>query len=375
MQHIKTPVDLTALTCITKADVQQAIDTAYPFDKQGFIVWAEIGSFPDVTADPVWAYFFVGELSSGVPTKQFYFWNGSSWELIPLVDGSLLAPNSVPLSKLKLTGTAAFDIIQVNSTNNALIFTSIPTAIQNNTIPANKLLMSDAVNNYVLTSFAGVVSFTEMVAYYTAIADKIIPVSKIAPGSADPLRRFLSTKIDGSLTEWVTLDVANLYASGSSALQGIRRNSLNTAWEFYNAPQQEFEVFASQLDIDPATLDVNLTVALPPGCTTWKKIEMYAITVFVTGGGGTDTLAVTMKWNCGTLLDTPVTIGVNTGAGNSGVAFGGVSSVSFTPTTMFTGVVPVAINTVANLVARASLTAVDSPTLEPWSFWIKATCV
>lgn len=235
MQHIKTPVDLLSLPCITPANVQQAIDTAYPFPNQGFIIWADTA--PDTVADPILRNFFWGLTVGGVKPinsedLEVYFFNGTSWELIPLQ----VLPGSIQLTDIDLDGSLPFYIIQVNAGGTALQWISIPNAIQDNTIPPAKLLVQNNVDSFILTSFAGTKAFTEIAAFFAAIADGTIPVSKLTPGAADALRQVLTTNVAGTAVEWTRLDIANIGAIGSAPNQGVRRNAGNTAWEFYTPP-------------------------------------------------------------------------------------------------------------------------------------------
>lgn len=235
MQHIKTPVDLISLPCISPAQAQQAIDTAYPFDKQGFIIWSDTA--PDVVADPVLAYFLWGKTTAGVKPVdvedlEISYYNGTSWQLIPFK----ILPGSVKLTDISLVGPPASTanyIIQVNSSNTALIWTSIITAIANGTLPPDKLLVPNNTDTFILSAFAGSPAFTELLTFFAAIVDSVIPVTKLIKGAADPLGFYLRTKIDGTSIEWANVDVANLAASGSVANQAIRRNAGNTAWEYY----------------------------------------------------------------------------------------------------------------------------------------------
>lgn len=234
-QFLEEGLDPTALECITRADLLQMIRNASPVDPLGWIIWSETA--PDVVAEPKYERFLWGKLDgSGDPIGEFYYWLNGAWTLLPIVDGSLLADGSVPLDKLSLTGADPYEIIQVNAAGDALVFVSIPNAIQNNTISPVKLIAPDEINNYVLTCLAGVKAFTTIANFLAAIDDGSIPVDKLEPGDADPLKYWLSTSADGTTVLWSLLDINYLYAAGMSAGQSIRRNAGNTAWEYYTPP-------------------------------------------------------------------------------------------------------------------------------------------
>ena len=228
IDHLIEGLDPTPLACITKADLLQMIRAAKPVDTEGWIHWS--ATAPDVVANPEMANFLWGQTIAGLRTSNIYYYNGTSWELIPLT----ILDGSITLSKIDLTGSTPYYIIQVNSAGNALIWTSIISAIQSNTLPPIKLLVPNNTDTFILSSFAGTKAFVELVAFFAAIADNVIPVTKLIKGAANTLKQFLSTKADGSAVEWAAIDLANVGATGSSAGYAPRRNAGNTGWEYYN---------------------------------------------------------------------------------------------------------------------------------------------
>lgn len=234
MQHIKTPVDLTALDCLSKSAVQQAIDTAYPFPKQGMIIWDD--DAPDVTADTHLAYFLWGKTVAGVPNKEIYYWDGAAWTLLPLIDGAFIANGSISLTKLSLSGSSPYYIIQVNPAGTALVWVDIISAIQNGTLPPAKLVVPNNTDRFLLTGIAGVPAFITESVYFAGVIN-VIPLATLVNGTAN---YFLRMKADGSAADWRTADIADILAAGSAAGQSIRRNASNNAWEFYNASSVTF---------------------------------------------------------------------------------------------------------------------------------------
>ena len=240
MQHLKTPVDLAGQSCLSPALVQQALDTAYPYPDQGFIIRAD--DAPDVVTYPELETFLWHKTVASVPSTEIYYYDGAAWTLLPLVDGSLLADGSVPIAKLEVTGASAFDILQVNADADELVFTDIPTAVQAGSLNPNKLTAPDAISNYVLTSLAGVVAFQAIADFLTAISAGTLPVSKLVNGTAD---YFLRMNAAGTAAEWRTADLSAILASGALAGQIARRNAGNTGWEYYtpDASTNSYAVF------------------------------------------------------------------------------------------------------------------------------------
>ncbi len=228
MQHLHTLIDLAAETCLTSAMVQQAIDTAQPYPRQGFIIGAQTA--PDVVANPELAYFIWSKLDgSNLPIGELYYYSGTSWTLFALIDGSKLANGSVTLNKLSLTGSSPYYIIQVNSLGTSLIWTSIVNAIQNNTLPAVKMLGIADASNYVLTSESGASQYRLLSTFFsTTVPANTIPINRLINGGAN---RFLRMKADASAPDWLTVDIADLLAAGYLAGQSVRRNVGNTGWE------------------------------------------------------------------------------------------------------------------------------------------------
>ncbi len=301
MQHIKSGVDLVSATCLTKSLVQQAIDTAYPYPKQGFLIYSPTA--PDVVADPLLAYFWwVKTDVSYVPLVPFepYYYSGSSWTALPLLDGSRIAPGTIPLTALSMSGSTAFYIIRANSTNNALEWVSIVNALVNNTIPPAKLLAPDSVYDYVLTCIAGVKAFMKPVDLFALLDPNIFPIASLIKGGANTLGLFLQTDPAGGNIRWINVDVANLAAAGYTAGQSLRRNAGNTAWEGYTPTGFTFitpqTIYATAGAIDWTT--ANLTPLGVPATATMAvlQLEMVGGTL---GGGSTGACLVNGRKDSG----------------------------------------------------------------------------
>lgn len=226
MQHLIEGLDPTPLACITKSELLQMIRNATPYTDQGWIIWADAA--PDVVTNPELAKFLWGKTVAGVPNKEIYYYDGATWSLLPYADGTLLAPGSVSITALNLTGGNAYDILQINAGGTALAWVTIPNAIQNGTIQPVKIAPIADAANYVLTSLSGTTAWTTLSAMLTALANNSIPLIKLVFGGANT---FLRMNAGATTPEWTTVDVADLLAAGYVAGQSIRRNAGNTGWE------------------------------------------------------------------------------------------------------------------------------------------------
>lgn len=291
MQHLKEGFDPTAEACITTAMLLQMIRNAQPYPSQGFIIWS--ASAPDVVTNPELEDFLWGEISGGNRTQNIYYYNGTSWELIPLE----LLDGSVTLAKLSLAGTTPYYIIQVNAAGTQLVWTSIPSAIQDNTLPAAKLLVTDN-NNRVMTSIAGTKSFQLFADFLNALADNTLPIAKMVRGGAAATKNFLATLADGSAVEWTTLDIANILAAGLTAGQSLRRNAGNTAWEGYDATDIGTKVYGQE-NTPGATQ--NVTVVKPTD-KTWKSYRL--VVFFEVTGESSGTMKVDFTYETAPLAGT-----------------------------------------------------------------------
>src|SRR5690349_19376625 len=145
MQHLQPGLDPTGLECVTKADLLQMWTAAKAFGKEGWLIWSQTS--PNVVASAEYAFYLWFKLDGNdIPTGEVYYYKTGAWITFPFVDGSKLGDNSVPISKLKLQGSNALDIIQVNAANNGWQFVSLVNAIQNNSIPVTRLVAPDGVN-------------------------------------------------------------------------------------------------------------------------------------------------------------------------------------------------------------------------------------
>lgn len=230
MNHLIEGLDPTGLDCISVSHLLQMIRAAKPATGQGWLIFKSTA--PDVVTNPQLARFFWIKTTddiSYVPVDplELYYYNGTSWQLISLIDGSLLAASSVTLNKLSLTGASPLYIIQVNAAGDTLIWTSVANAVQTDSLVPGKLKAPDAVNSYVLTCIAGSKAFTTFTGFFAAVANNSIPINKLVFGAANTFMRMNPTA-DG--LQWTTVDVADLLAAGYLAGQSIKRNDTNTGW-------------------------------------------------------------------------------------------------------------------------------------------------
>lgn len=241
-QYFIEGLDPTALACLTKADILQMIHAAKPYTAFGMLIFAV--NAPDVVVNPEQKYFLwikVVDLINYVPTGDIYYYNGTSWTLWILLDGSKLTDNTVPLSKIKRVGTAAYDIIQVNSTNNGLIYTSIVNAIQAASITLAKIANGGA-GNFVFASIGGTNQFytpAQLVALFGSAAFNLTQIANGGIGndyflmSISGINTFVLAANLVNYIEDNTINKSKLLHTGGSAGQSIRINSAGNGWEFY----------------------------------------------------------------------------------------------------------------------------------------------
>jgi hypothetical protein len=101
---------------------------------------------------------------------------------------------------------------------------------------------------------------------------------------------------------------------------------------------------------------------------------MYATAKIDSNAASAVSITVTFKWNAGSLLNTAVTTGSATGAGNSGQVLSyTMPDVQGFPHFQWEGAVPVAIQTTSPLIVRATvaLTGTVESTAQ-WTFWAVA---
>ena len=133
-------------------------------------------------------------------------------------------------------------------------------------------------------------------------------------------------------------------------------------------------VYATSAWTTESTTNLDLSLTLPTGKTTWRTITMFAVAKIDSQAASFPVqVAVTFKWNSGSLLNTAVTNGSATGAGNSGqTLFYDFPDVQDYPHFQWEGAVPVAIQTTSPLVVRATLTITGTVDLRDWMFWVVA---
>jgi hypothetical protein len=133
-------------------------------------------------------------------------------------------------------------------------------------------------------------------------------------------------------------------------------------------------VYATSASTATGTTNIDLSLTLPAGKTTWRTIQMYA-TAYADSKAADPSISITVtfKWNAGSLLNTAVTTGSATGAGNSGQVLSyTLPDVQGFPHFQWEGVVPVAIQTTSPLIVRATLTLTEVQDPGTWIFWAVA---
>ncbi len=293
--YLDPGMDLVAEPCITKSNVQQAIALAQPKAAFGFVVQGQ--SAPDVITYPVLARFLWVELNaSDIPTGNLFYYDGTTWTLLSVLNPNNIINGSITLTKLSVSGGAPYDIIQINAAATGLIFTSIVNAITNGSLPLAKLVgTGDVLNNYIFAGISGVNQFIQITTIPGLLSDNSIPIMKLVRGGESAYGLLLTTSADGTLISWNVFDAQGMIpdadifiaklasaitSSGPSSLlgQSIRRNSSNNGWEWYNpATAEELDTIIDNTEIHEITaaLDPNTFTGPASVVISTPNIKMY----------------------------------------------------------------------------------------------------
>ena len=377
-QFLQEGLDPTPLPCISKADVLQMVRNAQPFNGYGFIVKSD--SAPNVVTTPILANFIWLKSVAGVANGEFYYYNGTSWTLLSIVNGALLADNSVPVAKVSRSGAVAYDIIQLNAAGTAWIFTSIINAIQNNSLPLAKLVNGGA-GNYFLSSIGGTLGYTLLSSIVSYIATNTLPINTLIRGGASQHGLFLRTFEDGSVVEWAEFDpneqindaellLAKLSVNGGAAGRSIRVNPNGTSFEWYDPLLNLPTPVYNTVSIVATTVDLSVT---KPTGAQWKEFEVGYTGSFDNSGVGGN-VSVAFTYQTAPESGNPVVVGAATGAGNPGQIFTvNVDSDNSSPYWYFKGIMPVTLNTKDVVAVRATVTKPGGLIQGSGVFTVKAT--
>lgn len=170
-------LDATGLpSSATNAEIQQMWQEGGPSTSAGMIVWA--AAAPDVVTYPGIALCIWGKTSGGVPTGEFYTYNGTTWTAMKVVPGSItgdsFADGSIAITKL-MPGTALY-VPHTNAAGDGVEWVSVATLIPNGTITA-AMLANAANTGYILRSGTGGVYAP--VLFSTALAAGTIEVAQV----------------------------------------------------------------------------------------------------------------------------------------------------------------------------------------------------
>lgn len=373
MQHLQEGLDPTPLECITKADILQMIRAAKPYPHQGFTI--KQSTAPDVVTNPELADFLwikTVDDTDYIPVDpaEVYIFDGTAWIDITSVDGSRLIAGSVALAALSLDGSNPLDILQVDSNGLNLVWTSIVNAIQNNTIPVDKLLKTIDSSKYLLTALSGVKAWTLLSTFFTTtVDDGLIPIAKLLGAGASTLGKFAKTASAGGNPIWAALDLADIAAAGFSAGDSIRRNSSNTGWEAIPT-QSVQEAYASDSGVG-TTIELSLT---KPAGKKWKTIELKYTNAVDDGSPGGGTVAADFSWQTAPLAGNGVTVGPSNGCGNNAQVYT-VNDVSDALSTLwhYAGIVPAQLVDTNIITVRVTLTATSGLVINSGNFTARGT--
>jgi len=362
--------------CITRAQVGQLVDAALPnvTNKIGFTITADAA--PDVVTNPELSNFIWLKSVAGVRNGEFYYYNGTSWTLLSVVDGALISDGTIPLDKIDLTGAVNLDLIQVNGSG-VLAFVSIANAFAAGSLAITKLAGGGAGNKF-FTSVAGTNTWSTGAAMAALLTNGDIPVLKIAAGGVGDNAVFVSllgvnqyVTIDAfmALVSAGIIDITKLSGNGGSALQAIRRNAANNAWQWFT-PAAGIDYFNTVSGVS-ATLDVTL---VKPTANAWKDVDITFTGSYsdnaVTGGN----VSVAFTWQTAPVAGNALTNGAALGCGNSGQVFSCANNDDMiSPTWHFKGVIDAGLLSTDSIVIRATLTNASGLTVNSQTFAAKGS--
>lgn len=356
-------IDLLAVACISKADVAQAISNAKPQEGIGFVIVGD--SSPDVTQAPELARFLWLETTLGVPTGDIFYYDGNSWESIITFSGQDILDGTITLDKLSVVGAAPYSIIQVNSLGTDYQFISLINAIQNKSIPLDKLV-GGTVGNKVFVSLTDVNSFLNISDLPNYFADNTFPISKLVRGAVSNKGRFLFTSPDALSTSWEIFDpntqilegelaLSRLNPTGFAANALIGRNATNTQWEQKTLVNTQPSNAYATNNIVGVTQDVVITKIANK---TWLDFEITYTGSFRNTAVGNVSVVFTYRTN--PEMDVVVTNGAGSGCGNSGQSFiVNNSDDAISPSWTFKGQIPASLISTDSVTIRATITMVN----------------
>lgn len=244
MQFLVPGINTEAPGCITRAMLDQLVRAAvfYADGGVGGVIVAE--NAPNVVTTPGLARFIWLESDAAlVPTGDFYYYNGSSWQSLSIVDGEKIQDGSIPIDKLSIVGTDPFDILQINAAGTALEWTQLILAIQNGSLTLDKLV-SPGAGNFLLSSLGAVTQWETIDDIMDLVSTGGIPLTKLEAAShltnkyiilsGAGVNSFISP--DLLMTTHISdavIPIAKISGAGGAVAQSIRRNATNTGWEFF----------------------------------------------------------------------------------------------------------------------------------------------
>lgn len=188
-----------APTTPTNSQLLQMVQAAHVATGIGIIYWG--ASAPNLVTYPDADTALWGKTSSGVPTGEFFYWDGSAWTAFTItsLDGSKIVNGTITANKLSTSGATSGDILYFNGTSWTLA--AIVSSITDNTLPIAKLVKPSSGSGQVLYYNGSTLQWYNLTGadIIALLANKSIPVAKLAVGSS---RYVLRTKSDLSTVEY-----------------------------------------------------------------------------------------------------------------------------------------------------------------------------
>lgn len=376
-----TSVTFTGLTCVSQADLDSAFSTISFKPAYGPVVRSNTA--PNVATYPELAYAIWVQTTStpvaGTWTGQtfVYDFNTTAWVPQNLYNGALINDHSIPLSKL--VNGSAYQVIQMAADGSTAQWVNVSSLFSAGTVAISALVPSGSGVHFLQSN--GTNTWATLATVVSQLTS--FPITNLAGNTATPQGAVLAVDAAGTTISWSNSINGTLLASGTTPptalTPGNEGQILQTTGgiaKWGATPINIQRVYATS----PKTLqtgaaqDLDLSVVLPSGASTWTNVTFTAIAVLNSAATAAMQGTLTFKWNTSPLTATAVTSGASSGAGSSGTQWQ-VDHDSVSPTTWeWKGEVPNAISTAATLALRASLALSGSYDADYWQFWIVAEC-
>lgn len=231
-------LDVTSLTSITQAQLQQLVNQIAPLSNIGLIIAQS--TTPDVASNSRFAFYIWLDTSSSPPTPKYYNSGTTTWTAISVAAGSLtdaqwsaIAANGLTIAKLYPPAASGRYFLQMNSASTAWTAVAPTSALQSGDSVPVAALVNPGADGF-LATYAGTVQWRTTAQAVTQIVGALtLPVINI-----DPTGNAGSTSVIGwngtvvkwdLVNNWITnLALAKISQGGATTNQHLKWDG--TTW-------------------------------------------------------------------------------------------------------------------------------------------------